>query len=166
MVNETDFGPRLEINEFVFSFIWNSFVSKINDASRVTSVKFVFRYPSQGNEEEVKRNILLYSQVSFSQMLTTGGIFHQYFYFQNLRMTGRIRWVYDRKGNKQLYSKPRKSTSARSLFMCFVIYRTQNPVCQCTLMDITHNGYLKIDGVDCSGVKDKAANLAKRKKAD
>ena len=33
-------------------------------------------------------------------------------------------------------------------------------------MDITHNGYLKIDGVDFSGVKDKAANVAEREKAD
>ena len=53
-------------------------------------------------------------------------------------------------------------------FSCLLVFLlcTQNSVCQCTLMDITHNGYMKIDGVDFSGVKDKAANVAEREKAD
>ena len=136
------------------------------DASRVTFVKLVFRYSSQGNKEEVKRNILPLQPVQVLPDVDNWRDFPPIFLPPKLEMTGRIRQVYDRKRNKQLFSKPRKSTSTGSLFLFFVIYRTQNSVCQCTLMDITHDGHLKIDGVDCSEVKDKAANVAERKKAD
>ena len=136
------------------------------DASRVTFVKLVFRYSSQRNKEEVKRNILPLQPVQILPDVDNWRDFPPIFLLPKLEMTGRIRRVYDRKRNKQLYSKPGKSTSTESLFLFFVMYRTQNSVCQCTLMDITHNGYMKIDGVDFSGVKDKAANVAEREKAD
>ena len=124
------------------------------DASRVTFVKLVFHYSSQGNKEEVKRNILPLLPVQILPDVDNWRDFPPIFLLPKLEMTGRIRRVYDRKRNKQLYSKPRKSTSTGSFFLFFVICRTQNSVCQCTLMDINHNGYLKIDGVDFSGVKD------------
>ena len=136
------------------------------DASRVTFVKLVFRYSSQGNKEEVKRNILPLQPVQILPDVDNSRDFPPVFLLPKLEMTERIRRVYGRKRNKQLYSKPRKSTSTESLFLFFVMYRTQNSVCQCTLMDITHNGYMKIDRVEFSGVKDKASNVAEREKAD
>ena len=106
------------------------------DDSRVTFVKLVFRYSSQGNKEEVKRNILPLQPVQILPDADNWRDFPPIFLLPKLEMTGRIRRVYDRKRNKQLYSKPRKSTSTESLFLFFVMYRTQNSVCQCTLMDI------------------------------
>ena len=132
------------------------------DASRVTFVKLVFRYSSQGNKEEVKRNILPLQPVQILSDVDNWRDFPPICLLLKLEMTGRTRRVYDRKRNKQLYSKPRKSTSTGSLFLFFVIYRTQNSICHRTLVDITHNRYLKI--VDCSGVKDKAANVAERER--
>ena len=89
------------------------------DASRVTLVKLVFRYSSQGNKEEVKRNILPLQPVQILPDVDNWRDFPPILLLPKLERTGRIRRVYDRKRNKQLYSKPRKSTSTESLFLVF-----------------------------------------------
>ena len=88
--------------------------------------------------QEVKLNILPLQPVQILPDVDMWRDFPSMFLLPKLEMTGRIRRVYDRKGNKQLFSKPRKSTSNGSLFLFSVIYCTQNSVCQCTLMDIAH----------------------------
>ena len=94
------------------------------DASRVTFVKLVFRYSSRGNKEEVKRNILPLQPVQILPDVDNRRDFLPIFLLPKLEMTGRIRRGYDRKRNKQLYSKPRKSTSTGSLllFFCYLSY--------------------------------------------
>ena len=133
---------------------------RYKDASRVTFVKLVFRYSSQGNKAEVKRNILPLQPVQILPDVDNLRDFLPVFLLPKLDTTGRIRRVYDRKRNKQLYSKPRKSTST---WITFLVFRYLS-YSEFSLS--VHTGYLKIDGVDFSGVKDKAANVAEREKAD
>ena len=89
------------------------------DASRVTFVKLVFRYSSQRNKEEVKRNIVPLQPVQILPDVDNWRDFPPIFLLPNLEMTGRIRRVYDRKRNHATLFKTQKEHINWITFLVF-----------------------------------------------